>query len=264
MTQTIADLPPEQRMVLYDKAMDLREKNGWGGTRIAKMIDVSPHTIEAWLYQNHRPDRWQIFPDLKPSSELSYVMGTCYGDACVSHSKITGLYPIGLKVKDREFVEEFNKCVCRILGREKGYSVISSKSGFFIVSSCNKRLHNFLCHSLEDHKPIIERFPSSFVKGFFDSEGWLTYAGRKDRPCVRMANTNLSVLKYIRDLLERHFSIHSHIRIHTRAGESHFIGERKITTTKDCYILEILGHQFIATFYDKIGSSIQRKILRLA
>jgi hypothetical protein len=58
---------------------------------------------------------------LRPSEELAYVIGVKVGDGYAGKSRHTvksyNRVRIGLKVKDREFAEEFGRCLAEVLGR---------------------------------------------------------------------------------------------------------------------------------------------------
>lgn len=45
----------QERVRLYLKVMKLREKYGYGGKKIAKLLNISRHKIEGWLYQKNVP-----------------------------------------------------------------------------------------------------------------------------------------------------------------------------------------------------------------
>lgn len=249
------DLPLEQRMELYDQAMKIRREKGWGDINIGRVLGINQHTVDNWLFRDSKPDGLFKFPDLNPSAELSYVLGTYYGDGYAYRSKKERSWFIKLEAMDKDFVEEFSRCLSKVLRKKNGYPVHRlKKGGIYFTRVTNIKLYEFLKKkSLDVHKHWIEEFPAEFLRGFYDSEGGM-YGNT-----LGLSNTNLELLQYVRDLLERHFSIPSRIGIAHKKGVTHFYRGRKITATKDCYYLRIKRRESQRKFHEKMGFSIARK-----
>ncbi|MEM2280338.1 MAG: LAGLIDADG family homing endonuclease [Nitrososphaerota archaeon] len=141
-------------------------------------------TISYWVRGIHSPYNGTRIPSigfLKPSKELAYIIGVVAGDGYVrrrqrprkSYHKVF----IGLKVKDREFAEEFARCLGTVLGREPPKPANPrSSGGRFVVELRCQALYQLLRKPLdmEKLKAFIEddiECKSAFLRGFFDSEG---------------------------------------------------------------------------------------------
>ena len=189
---------------------------------------------------------------LHNNSETSYFLGALLGDGFVGYYENRHQYPIGLSVKDKEFVEEFNKCASIALGMKpkeikqynKMYRVtFYSKDFAFLLK--NKPWEKFI--------HIYEKYPAEFIKGFFDADGCAQKDGN-----VYISNTNKDVILYIQDLLLRNFNIRSNITTAKIKIES--INGRKLKSHKPfLYHLYLIGNFSKMKFGEKIGSSISRK-----
>lgn len=186
-----------------------------------------------------------ITPNLNPSEELSYLLGVLYGDGTCYKDK--GHYAIRLEANDKEFVVEFARCLASVTGREK-YSIYCNKRKQFIVVGSSKKLYRFLEERLSlSHKEVIEKYPASFIRGFFDSEGSVHHIQkRKNAYRISMCNTNYALLLYVKELLEKYFNIFC-----TQY-------ERGSTEHKTLYTLHIKASSQ-CKFAEFIESTIQRK-----
>jgi len=89
-------------------------------------VRISKSYISYWIRGVHSPYNGRRIPSLellKPSEELAYVRGVKVGDGYAYRRRrtIKGYNPvwIGLRAKDREFVEEFARCLAKVLGRKQ-------------------------------------------------------------------------------------------------------------------------------------------------
>jgi intein-encoded DNA endonuclease-like protein len=87
-------------------------------------VRLSKSHISYWIHRTHSPYNGRYMPStelLRPSEELAYVIGVKVGDGYAGKSRHTvksyNRVRIGLKVKDREFAEEFGRCLAKVLGR---------------------------------------------------------------------------------------------------------------------------------------------------
>jgi intein-encoded DNA endonuclease-like protein len=231
---------------------------GLSTRKIAKRTGVPKSTVHNWVSERNNPlSKLNIF-DLESSPELSYVLGVYYGDG--SAGKYGRQYRIELAVKDRDFAEAFNYCISKIVGKDSLYKTTVDKYGKFWVRAFSKTLYQFLKQPLRRHKVVIEKFPAMFLRGFFDSEGsFYAKVGKKSYANLHVANSNLSLLRYARELLRKHFSISSQIYLSNVKGSAHKINDYTFKTKKNCYSLTITNMDSIQKFYTKIGFTIKRK-----
>jgi intein-encoded DNA endonuclease-like protein len=145
------------------------------------------------------------------------------------------------KAKDREFVEEFGRCLAKVIGRRPIRSIYTINVGKYVVEVGSKTLYELLRKpvDLERLKKYIEhceRCVAAFLRGFADSEGSVNKRGY-----IFILNTDQRLLTYIMDLLRR-FNIESRgPRIHVRRGTIINDPERgmKYSRNKDCHRLHI-------------------------
>lgn len=123
---------------------------------------------------------------LKPSPELSYIIGVLFGDGTLDVGKRgerqRNVYEVSLTQKDLEFAEAFNKAACKILGKKEPYKINFWQNKYYRVRVHSKVLVEFLQpRQLERFTDIIKAYPVDFIKGFADSEGSVTISAYKSK-----------------------------------------------------------------------------------
>jgi intein-encoded DNA endonuclease-like protein len=184
---------------------------------------------------------------LTPSPELSYIIGVVLGDGSCIKAK-NHSYRIRLAATDRSFVQAFNQNICKILMRRE-YPIWMEKcrhqnrKPLWIAVAYSKMLYDFLHKKeLEKFKPIVERYPAEFIRGFYDSEGSLDCRG-----VISIRNKSLEILQYIHDLLWRRFKISSSLYE---------------TSYRNMKTLAITRRKECIKFLVAVGSNIERKSLK--
>jgi len=184
----------------------------------------------------------------EPSPELAYLLGIRYGDGtlCISNK----WYQFRLGAIDKEFVEEFRRCGCKIL-KKRDKPKISKKifknekwSNMYYCNFSSKKLYIFLSKPLVDHKKIIERHHTQFIRGFFDSEGSFSLNSNTH---LRASNTNKETIRYIKQLLEK-----NKINLH-------LYKEKRGKNLKTMYTIGTGKRNEIEEYANKIGFIIKRK-----
>ena len=173
---------------------------------------------------------------------------------------------IGLKVKDREFAEEFARCLAKVLGRQPPKPFYDKhKHGQYVVEVHSETLYELLKKpvNLDELRKYIEHCEgcmASFLRGFFDSEGSVDKRGY-----IRTYNTDLVLLTYVKELLEQRFCVEvTGPRPKDKRGgifQDPITGKPYIRK-KDCYYIHIRTCCNL-TFYRKVGFTIKRKQKRL-
>jgi intein-encoded DNA endonuclease-like protein len=116
---------------------------------------------------------------LKPSEELAYVIGVKVGDGYTyrvrSVRKGYNDVMIGLEARDREFVEEFGRCLAIVLGRKPIKSIYTNNVAKYYVGVGSKTLYELLkkpvgLDRLKKYIERCERCVAAFIRGFADSE----------------------------------------------------------------------------------------------
>ena len=171
---------------------------------------------------------------------------------------------IGLKARDREFVEEFARCLAKVLGRREIRPRFRDDVGKYVVEVESKTLYELLrkpigLDRLKKYVEHCERCVAPFLRGFVDSEGSVNKRGY-----IFILNTDLRLLTYIMYLLRR-FNIEStgpgsHVRRGTIINDPGT--GKQCVTNKDVYVIYIRASSNI-NFYRYIGFTITRKQIRL-
>lgn len=185
---------------------------------------------------------------LEPSPSLSYVIGTSFGDGYLYEKN----HAIRLEVKDFDFAQAFQKALFYLLG--KSYAIKSIGNGFFRIQGFSIILFNFLKQKdLGKFTAIIEDYPSEFIKGLADSDGWV-HKG------IHIAKTNKNLLEYTGQLLYKKFLILSKIHIRDIRGKISRKRDGSLICSKQViYYLDIEDKTSMETFSNKIGFTIARK-----
>jgi intein-encoded DNA endonuclease-like protein len=246
-------IPPiELRIKAFNDVHKLR-KRGLSYTKIRKEIYrkygvwIGKSTISRWLRGESSPYNGRRIPSLEllePSEDLGYVIGVRLGDGYTCEEGYD--YIIGLKAKDKKFVEEFGKCLGNVLGRRpiRPWKV----AGKYVAETKCKTLYELLRKPVDFKriKKYIEhckKCTAAFLRGLFDSEGCVSKEGY-----IYLYNTNYVLLVYAQRLLRR-FGIES-------------TGPWLLKTSEDYYYIYIRAESLLK-FYRHIGFTIRRKQKRL-
>jgi intein-encoded DNA endonuclease-like protein len=259
----------ELRIKMYNDVRKLG-KRGWSLTKIRNKLYrkygvwISESTISNWLRGVCNPYNGRGIPSLellKPSEDLANVIGVRLGDGYTyKQGDDDG---IGLRAKDKEFVEDFGRRLGNVLGR--GPIRPWKDTGAYVAIARSKTLHELLRKpiDLKRIKKYVEHCPkctAAFLRGLFDSEACITKEGY-----IRLSNTNYEVLVYAQKLLKRRFGIKS-----TGPWPEHKKGRpmlsptngKQYKTNKDCYYIYIRAES-LPKFSRHIGFTIPRKQKRL-
>jgi intein-encoded DNA endonuclease-like protein len=269
-------LPRELRIKLYGDVVALRR----GGLMYRGIIEevwrrygvrISKSLISEWLRGVHSPYNGRRIPSLellKPSEELAYVIGVVLGDGYPKMKRrvIKGYNYvwIGLKARDREFVEGFGRCLAKVLGRRQIRPRYVKSSGRYVVEAESKTLYELLrkpvdLDRLKKYVEHCERCVAAFIRGFADSEGCVEKSGY-----IRIYNTDLRLLTYVKALLRRPNIESMGPKLNKRRGtliNNPRTGKQYITNM-DCYYIYIRASSN-ANFYKYIGFTIKRDQQRL-
>lgn len=175
---------------------------------IAKEFKCSPMTIHRRLKEynilirdrsEQRRLDWRkrnIYPNLEPSSTLSYIFGVLVGDGTVTRKQP---YQVLLKVNDFPFAESFSKAL-----RDIGLHSLLRQYGGRWYGYASSKIFCDWYHSLsfEDITKIAEQYPIDFVRGFYESEGCVSIDKRKKLWALDMTQKNQEQLNLVKKLIE--------------------------------------------------------------
>jgi len=254
-------LPLEVRVRLRSRVLELA-KLSMSYPQIQTEIFDSTHvrlskgSISEWVRGIHNPSGGKNKFRAVASPELAYVIGVIAGDGNLNVHGYN--YEMLLSVADRDFAEEFSRCLAKVLGKPNLYKVRWSENRKrWIVQGSSVLLHRFLNGGWQRLKRYIEhcyRCRASFLRALFDGEGTIGKNG------ISIYNTDLRLLQYIRPLLSK-FGIETrNPYVHSLAGSilkdprTGILYERR----RDCYTLAIRIAGSLQ-FARHVGFSIKRK-----
>jgi len=257
--------PTIEREELYRLVLNLR-REGLSYGAIIRRVETERHVrlgkshVSDWISGKHRPFGYVRAFDPTPRAELGYVVGVSLGDGSTSSNR-NHSHMIKLTVIDREFAAEFARCLGLLLNR--GPPLVkwreTTRSWHTQVSSL--LLQKFLRQSLDKLKSTVEfssECTAAFLRGFFDSEGWLYHSQ------LGVVNTDKELLLYVSHLLASRFDIQSFPpRVSSKGGRIVLIKGKFYNANKDCYNVSIAKASLLA-FQEKVGFTIIRKQQRLA
>jgi len=262
--------PIEIRIKAYNDVRKLR-KRGLSHTKIREEIYrkygiwIDTSTISRWIRGVCTPYNGRRIPSLeflKPSEDLANVIGVILGDGYAYEASYGHI--IGLKAKDKEFIEDFGRRLGNVLGR-KAIRPRKDIAGRYIAEAASKTLYELLKKpvDLKRIKKYVEHCPkcvAMFLRGLFDSEGCVSEKGY-----IELHNTNYEVLVYTQKLLWKYFGIEATGPWpHKQKGTTmHDPRTGKLyKTKKDCYYIYIRTESLL-NFYLYIGFTIEKKQKRL-
>jgi DNA endonuclease len=197
----------EVQQTLYTEVLRLRQKSLTYSRIIAEIelrhgVKIPKSNISDWVNSKHMPTgRTNSFQPTR-SPELAYIIGVETGDGSLNFKQYN--YRIRLKAIDRDFVEEFDRCLSRVLNTARHKLWKGERENEFQLEVSSYLLYKFLRRPLRDLKPWFEddsECVSAFLRGFFDSEGCVSEGA------LTAYNTNLELLRYVQWLLLKHFGI---------------------------------------------------------
>jgi len=270
VTQKI--LPLDVRLKIYERAKGMR-RQGFTYKKISNILSKKYHikipkdTIYHWISDRNRPDG--VFNKFIPKSspELSYVIGVFLGDGYLKIEPKNYRYVIRLKVKDKEFAEEFSRALVKILNKTKPYKIWKENDftrgnrSRYTALAGSKLLYIFLSKSLDDLLLHVKPFYAQFLRGLFDSDGFTAISAKeKFHVGIGLVGTNLRLLKFVRHVLEEKFNISCFISpTSIKPGAKVIIWGKSYTANKTVYSLTINKFNDVMEFYKNIGFSIIRK-----
>ncbi len=248
--------PLEERVELYSKVHELRSK-GLGIRDIAQSLGISRRDVSYWFRVN-RPSRTVYSPDLTPRPDLSYLVGAYLGDGRTAGPKDKR---VRFNLADSAFANLLNELVAQVLGAT--LKTVTVDGGFYSVSYDSAVLYDFLQQPIHEFSKLIESFPSDFLRGFFDAEGFASPKLNHKKQLfsgieIGAANTNLDYLALVSDFL-------TGLGIESRLAKTHKIGEamtsrgKTFTRRHEVSQIRIDGIQNAFRYHSVVGFSVPSK-----
>jgi len=264
----LKDLNQEELYEIMEYVRELRN-NGLSYSEISKAIaedkgvKISKATVIRWCKGMHNPFNKIKRLNLSTSSELAYIIGVYFGDASLSE-RSNSIYRIRLKVVDKEFAEAFRNALVSIgLNPKLGIENDKNRGSRWYVEANSKSLYMFLNQPKEKLFEVAKEYPREFLRGFFDSEGYV-FVDRHNprRAYVSVSNYDRDILEFCQELLDE-LDIHSKIYLSRGEGTPVRIRGKLYHYTRDFYELRIYRRKSIVKFALEVSFTIQRKRKKL-
>ena len=216
-------------------------------------VKLSKSHISNWVRGAHHPYGSVRALDTTPRPELGYVVGAKMGDASMSVSHYS--YMIKLRVTDKEFAEEFARCLSVVLGRAAPRVKWHEKRHTWHTQVSSLLLRQFLLQPLSRLMPTIQHCDTckgAFLGGFFDSEG--SISGRE----LTASNGDLEKLRLACDLLSSLGVQTTGPHLLSEGGKLVLLKGRLYHQNKDQYSIRVRSGS-LGLFRSKVGFHIRRK-----
>ena len=221
-----------------------------------KITQPNASKIAAELVTKRIPESAKII-----SEDLAYILGVCYGDGHISVSQRR----VMLGVIDQDFALKFKETLERWSGFNARFFTLMPKPD---EHRKNLKLQYHTYIDSKEAADFLNRFDinlilncnnetkSAFIKGFFDSEGFVSDP-LKNKRIVRCFNTKYDLILLVKKLLD---SLNIESVIYTT---NYVIKINDEQVKKNYYSINIYKKESIINFYDYVGFSIYRKQQRL-
>jgi DNA endonuclease len=259
-TKGIKKRPTTERDQLYRHVLELREK-GLSYNQIIERVEVETGVtlrkshISGWINGKHRPFGYVREFDASPCAELAYVTGVGLGDASTSTSPSNYNHKIKLRVIDKEFAQEFARCLGVLLRRTPPIVKWHEKTRSWHTELSSLLLMRFLRQELKELTPTIihcDDCKAAFLRGFFDSEGSMSEGS------LTASNENLELLKVACELLHSLGIETTGPHLATKGGRTVVIKGKLYRQNEDLFYLRVRARS-LARFQEVVGFAIQRK-----
>jgi len=186
---------------------------GMGTREIARIVGVRDHkTVSRWLREagiQLRPPFSEnsgkpIDVRLEMNRDLAYFIGVMMGDGSLSKNNVT------LCVKDEEFARSFYDCLKRLgLNPTIWYGTVYNHRKYWQVAGYSSKLVKWVKHIRGNIKMIEtllgedKELISSFIRGFYESEGTYINDRKKRNVYIRMYNSDKRRVDVVVHLLRK-------------------------------------------------------------
>jgi hypothetical protein len=260
-----------ERQKVFDEVSRLRQQHGnLGVTALRSMLSPSfskipsRETLRRWLLGKTAPTTSLNTFEARPSPGLSFFLGAWLGDGWADESD--GGKRLLLKVRARDFAEEFARAATVILEKKKPYRVrvVTGKRGtWYLVKVTSMLLYDFVNQPFSKLHRWIEPHALGFLRAFFTAEGNPIVSIQSRGPqlivvlCV--SNTDLDYLTYVNTTLVGMGYHPTRIRTSEIVGTERIIGGVATVVNKPCWQTKIVRVGEIDRFLSEIGFADQVK-----
>ena len=211
-----------------------------------------------WVNGRHHPFGSAYEFSASPSPELAYIIGVSKGDGSVRSQKWN--HRVRLRVIDKEFAEEFDRCASHVLGSPRHAITWLSNHGLWCVEVLSVLLVRFLRGPFSQVVKAVthcEKCAAGFLRGFFDSEA--SMSGRS----LDVSNGSIRIMRLVKQLLLKIGVQSTGPRLAQKGGRLVTIKGRIYRANKNIYALHVLSTS-LSEYANQVGFSIERKRPALA
>ena len=253
--------PTIERERIYHLVLELRKEGLSYNQIIAKIkaehgVALRKSHISGWINGKHKPFGYVRAFDASPCPELAYVIGVKMGDASTSVGHYN--YMIKLRVTDKDFAEEFSRCLSEILKRDPPRVKWHEKTRAWHVQASSLLLQQLLLRPVTELRRSIFHCRAcmcAFVRGFFDSEG----SASGD---LKASNGDLEKLTLVMEVLKVLGIETTGPHLTKEKGGTVIIKGHEYRVNKNQYYIYVRASSRLA-FRNLIGFSIARKMKSL-
>ena len=245
-----------ERLKTYSEVMELRA-TGKTVKEIAESLGISRRDVSYWFRVN-KPSRTVYAPDLTPRLELAYLVGAYLGDGRTAGEQDK---KVRFNLADPAFAETLNNLVAKVIGAQM--KSVALEEGFYSVSYDCAALYDFLQQPLERQMSVIDSFPTMFLRGFFDAEGYAS--PRLDHVDKEFQGVTVGAVNTNPDYLGKAQAILASLGIRSRFKTTHLAGEpmkirgKTFVRKYDVRHLVITRANDVQQFNTMVGFAIPRK-----
>lgn len=240
--------------------------SGHSCTKIAKLLKMSRNDVSLFLKNENvkiDPDRHKkkftiqnenIFKNID-TPEKAQILGLIYADGCIyKNHNVTN---ISLKEDDKEYLENINSYIgfSRPVSIDKketlrffkeNQKTYKCKNSYSIRINNKKIKDDLIKHGVEYYKSytdfsfpenLSKNFYNSFILGYFEGDGCITFSKIKNRKCISKSFTVLCQPKmsvFLKDVLKNELNIDA--KLYTRKARPNL---RTVSVTKNKDIIKI-------------------------
>jgi DNA endonuclease len=214
-----------------------------------------------------RQPPWNRYAQFIPASSeaISYIIGVYMGDGSIYRGG--GNAVLRLQAKDKEFVKLFAINCEKLLHRRP--SLRLTARGLYEAQIASRSLCNFLEHGLHRQDPLIQKHPSSFIRGLADSDGSAlvstTRMRRKPRFFVQVVvatSTSIRLLSYTRTILRESLGLEATF-VYKGKPRPRVYKDKLFDSRKRVFDLRISRFGDVKRFSRLVGFGLTRKQVKL-
>jgi intein-encoded DNA endonuclease-like protein len=244
----------------YDDACKLY-KNGLNVASVSKATNIPDMTVRMWLKKDVMP-REKIRQvkklTLKKDEFFHYIIGVMKGDGSIRVDRKVGGY-VSLTSIDKDFVQYFQRTLEKWSNLKVPiYTYEKNQKPLYMACLSSVFVAEFLKAEMQNDAEVN----IDFLKGFFDSEGCVSYnwkyKEREHGQYVAFSNYDLNLIQKIQRFLDLK-GVKSHIHITVKKGTLHKMNNQTFVTRGDCYALFIRNRSGVQWFAENVGCRIRRK-----